>query len=73
MTGFQLLRVNNDGCHMWGQEMFTLSATPDSHPFIIYIYSKTRIYRSPRDLSKYFDIWVIFKLRDNSGLVILPK
>ena len=38
MTGFQLLWVNNDGCHMLGQEMFTLSGTPDSHPFIIYIY-----------------------------------
>ena len=38
MTGFQLLWVNHDGCHMWGQEMFTLSGTPDSHPFIIYIY-----------------------------------
>ena len=38
MTGFQLLCVNHDGCHMCEQEMFTLSGTPDSHPFIIHIH-----------------------------------
>ena len=29
MTGFQLFWVYRDGCHMWGQEMLTLSRTPD--------------------------------------------
>ena len=33
MAGFQLFLVNRDGCHMCGQEMFTLSGTPDFIPF----------------------------------------
>ena len=31
-TGFQLLWVNRDGCHMWGRKC-SLSGTPDFTPF----------------------------------------
>ena len=43
-TGYISTTRKNNGNHDRGQK------------FYIYMYSKTRIYRSPRDLSKYFDI-----------------